>query len=175
MHTCWARGWLDSANQSWQYQNHNEPFYIKHCESNRRWALRRAVMLNSSPTTEPTFTAERILHARKPLLPKILLPKPPLSDFLHSMCLFFVLGRLFWPTRKLSKQHTELGYQSRGKKGSSSPFFCVSPLSPRLTLPESLEVAKCGHGCLACWTDCARKENKTQMYTNSSRCQWRDS
>lgn len=55
------------------------------------------------------------------------------------------------------------------------PPFSITQPSPCLTLPKSLEVAKCGHACLASWTDCAREGNKTQMYTNTGWCQLRDS
>ena len=89
-------------------------------------------------------------------------------------------GGLFWPTQQPLQATHPAQVTGRGRKANTEsmpahPPLCISPLPPCLTLPKSLELAKSGHACLACWTDCARKENKTQMYTNSWWCQWRDS
>lgn len=94
-----------------------------------------------------------------------------------------------WTNYFLLYQHFQSSKRGRKKKNNTPlgdthtqthsthvlPPFSITQPSPCLTLPKSLEVAKCGHACLASWTDCAREGNKTQMYTNTGWCQLRDS
>lgn len=149
-------------------------------------SLNTAIILNSTRAAQITCKAEEILldfhyeeglHVTWNLFNHIFPSSIRLSPFLSVS---FGVQRIVLTNTPGSPSNTPSSSNRQGRKQTQSRCQII-PLPAShcfllvLTLPKSLELAKSGHACLACWTDCARKENKTQMYTNSWWCQWRDS